>query len=116
MGKIKDKLKEVDFWLAFVQRVVSLLLVVIPAVFWIIGAIDKRIDDKLEPINSYFITQTVFEVDKQFYKIRNTPEDVKPIDIEWTIKIYDGMNDQYKTMLLEEKIAVIRRYAMENIK
>lgn len=115
MSKLKERLKELDFWLAFGQRIVSLLLVVIPAVFWIVGAIDNRIDDKLEPINSFFITQTIFEVDKQYYKIKNTPEDVKPIDIDWTIKIYDGMNEQYKTMLLEEKIAIIRRYAMENI-
>jgi len=112
MGKIKERLKEIDFWLNFAQRIISLLLIVIPAIFWIIGAIDKRIDDKLSPINSYFITQTVFEVNKQFYKIKNTPDDIKPIDIEWTLKIYDGMNEEFKTPLLEEKVFEIRKYAM----
>lgn len=114
MNKLKEIIKTADFWIAFIQRIVSLLLVVIPSIIFIVNSIDRRIDEKLEPINGYIITQNIFEVNKQYQKIKQDPDDVKDIDISQVIKQYDGMKNNYKSPLSDEKMKVIRQYALTN--
>jgi len=101
--------------------IVKSLIVVVPA---IVGAltyldysfnnlIEVKLNEKLMPISQYIGTQTVNDIDKQFYKIKNDPADIKPGDLMYVVQAYSVLCEEFKTPTLDDKITAIRRYYMQ---
>lgn len=119
MSKISEKLKEANFWINLIRSVIAIAVIVIPAVFALVKAIDTRFDNRLNaqlaPVNNYIYGQIEKLINKNFEKLAKDPADVKLIDLEYCISDWEFLktSKQQNLKVLENKIAVIEKYYLE---
>lgn len=116
----QNKLKALEFWTGITQRIIAILVTVVPivvgAVFFIIGGIDrqidKKLDEKLKPVNSYIIGSIVLSIEKNYEKIQNDKEDIKIVDLESCMTNWEFIKalsiPDY--VVVEQKLETIKKY------
>lgn len=108
---------KVENFISIAKSLIVVIPAIISAVTYLIinfnSMIDTKLNEKLAPINKYMNIQVVYEIDKQFYKIKNDPTDVKPNDLLYVVQAYPGLEITYKTPTLDDKITIIRKYYMQ---
>lgn|SRR4030066_58680 len=114
MAEVFKRIFGKESLLAMLQRLVIVVPFFFGAAIWIISSlgniIDKKLDQKIQPITNYITGKIIQDVEKQFYKITSTPEDVKYMDLVYVIQDYCALDDKYKNPIADDRIKKIRDF------
>ena len=106
MGKIVSKIDNSPT----LSRMLSLLPNFVMAITLVLGGMGWMLDVKIKPFNDYMAMQATRQIEKQYYKITNNQDDIKPIDLLCAIEDYACLPENYKKAILDDKAKAIREY------
>jgi len=103
--------------IVLLQRILSTIPAFAAAVIWVVvsfnNIIETKLTEKMQPITNYITSKIIQDVEKQYYKIVNAPDDVKYMDLVNTIQDYCALDQQYKSPVADDQIVKIRAYYLE---